>query len=108
MSEDDSDSWGLFGRDDSEVQRAGARGARNPIALRTVYDAIRARGHLGVTFSEPQDSTGRTYNSVGPRVRELCHAGLVINSGATRQSLTSTKQQVVWEAVVPQALATSV
>jgi predicted sugar kinase len=92
---------GLSGRNDSDVQRAGARGARTAISLSTVLDEIRARGTMGITFSELQAATGRTYNSVGPRVRELKSAGLVIDSGARRQSLLSTKNQVVWEIHAP-------
>jgi hypothetical protein len=95
--------WGLFGTGDSEVQKEGARGARTPTALLMVYNEIKATGPVGITFSELQAATGRNYNSVGPRVRELGAAGLVINTGRTRQSLISTKQQVVWQVAAPGA-----
>lgn len=91
----------LVGDDDSDVQIAGALFAMpgSGTRRREAYDAICATGRRGATFDELTRNLNRSYNNVGPRVRELVQGRWVADSGRTRTSGSSGAQQVVWVAL---------
>lgn len=89
---------GLSAASDGPTQKAAATSRKRPTQRRQVLAVILGAMRKGITFSELEDAMGLSYSSVGPRVRELRADGLVADSGRTRESMNSGRQQVIWVA----------
>jgi hypothetical protein len=82
----------------TDTQRAAAALVlpKSGTMRRLVYDTIRTAPD-GMTDSEIAAATGLSYNSFGPRRRELLTDALVQDSGQRRPSLEPPhRQQIVW------------
>lgn len=99
------DQRSLF--DDPPAQRhsptsvAAAEGIepRAETLRRAVLEFLRQRGEQGATDEEIQDALAMPGNTARPRRRELQMAGLVVDSGNTRET-RSGRQAVIWVAAL--------
>lgn len=66
---------------------------------RLVREAVKARGHYGLTPEEACDVLGIERVSLQPRFSELKAKGLVADSGRRRLNPSSRKRAVVWVAI---------
>lgn len=62
-----------------------------------VLDAIKRAGNHGLTTNELADKLRISRDSIQPRTTELCHLGLIVDSGHRRQNFNG-KSAKVWMA----------
>lgn len=97
LGEVDANTVGGARRSDPSTSKAAARFIEPRVGTlcREVYDLVVVRTD-GITTAEVCEATGRVHQTMSRRITDLRERGWIEDSGLTRPSAMSGRDQVVW------------